>query len=122
MQVVTSSEGCSDTIYDTLTVTGDYIIFAPNAFTPNGDGDNDFFFPKGIGVDGESFELYIFNRWGDLIATVTGIWSDEDGIGWDGHANVGDEQAQMDVYVWLIRTDDFSGATHEYVGHVTLLK
>ncbi|MBL4577286.1 MAG: gliding motility-associated C-terminal domain-containing protein, partial [Flavobacteriales bacterium] len=109
MQVVTTVNLCPDTIYHDVTITGDYIIFAPNAFTPNGDEDNDFFFPKGIGVDGSSFELYIFDRWGDLIATVKGIWSDDIMIGWDGRANNGTELAQIDVYVWLIRTEDFNG-------------
>jgi len=122
MQIVTTSEGCIDTIWDTLVVVGDYIIFAPNSFTPDGDEKNDFFFPKGIGVDGSSFELYIFDRWGDLIATVTGVWSDDISIGWDGRANQGGEEAQIDVYVWLIRTEDFRGENHEYVGHVTLLR
>ena len=122
MQVVMSSEGCNDTIWDTLVITGDYIIFAPNAFTPGGGDENDYFFPKGIGIDGQSFELYIFDRWGDLIATVKGVWSDDPEIGWDGRANQGSREAQIDVYVWLIRTDDFRGVSHEYVGHVTLLR
>jgi gliding motility-associated-like protein len=122
MQVVMTADSCFDTAYGEVTITGDYIIFAPNAFTPDGDGDNDFFFPKGTGVSGESFKLFIFDRWGDLIAEVTGIWSDDLGVGWDGHANYGDEEAQQDVYIWLIRTEDYRGDNHEYVGHVTLLR
>ena len=93
-----------------------------NVFTPDGDGDNDFFFPKGIGVNGESFQLFIYDRWGDLIAEVSGIWSDDISIGWDGHANYGTDAAQQDVYIWLIITEDFRGDSHKYVGHVTLLR
>ncbi|MBL4657506.1 MAG: gliding motility-associated C-terminal domain-containing protein, partial [Flavobacteriales bacterium] len=122
MLVVFTSDGCRDTIWHDVRLIGDYIIFAPNAFTPDGDGDNDYFFPKGIGVLGSTFELYIFDRWGDLIATVTGEWSDDISIGWDGHANQGVEEAQMDVYIWLIRTGDILGGEHEYIGHVTLLR
>ena len=120
--IVFTADSCSDTITHELTVTGEYILFAPNAFTPGGGDENDYFFPKGIGVDGQSFELYIFDRWGDLIATVKGVWSDDPEIGWDGRANKGNSEAQIDVYVWLIRTDDFKGVSHEYVGHVTLLR
>ncbi|MBL4753413.1 MAG: gliding motility-associated C-terminal domain-containing protein, partial [Flavobacteriales bacterium] len=120
--IVSTPDGCSDTISKEVTITGQFILFTPNAFSPNGDGKNDFFFPQGVGVDNESFELFIFDRWGDLIATVTGVWSADIGIGWNGHANEGGEAAQQDVYVWLIRTSDILGDEHEYIGHVTLLK
>ena len=100
----------------------EYILFAPNAFTPNDDGDNEYFMPKGIGVEGDEFELYIYDRWGDLIAEVTGNFSSDLTVGWDGRANKGPEQAQIDVYVWLIKTKDINGVRHEYVGHVSLIR
>ena len=90
--------------------------------TLGSDGDNDYFMPKGLGVNGEEFEMYIYDRWGDQIDKVTGVWSDDPSIGWDGHANEGKKVAQNDVYVWLIRTEDFRGESHEYIGHVTLLR
>ncbi|PCH91960.1 MAG: hypothetical protein COB85_08645, partial [Bacteroidetes bacterium] len=121
-QWVYTPNGCLDMIVDTLHIYGEYILFAPSAFTPNGDEDNEYFMPKGIGVVGEEFEMYIYDRWGDQIAKITGVWSDDPSVGWDGHANNGKRYAQMDVYVWLIRTKDFRGGDHEYVGHVTLLK
>jgi gliding motility-associated-like protein len=121
-QWVYTPDGCMDIITDTLHIYGEYILFAPSAFTPNGDEDNDFFMPKGIGVVGEEFEMYIYDRWGDQIDKVTGVWSDDPSIGWDGHANEGKREAQTDVYVWLIKTRDFRGEEHEYIGHVTLIK
>ncbi|HIO71576.1 MAG TPA: PKD domain-containing protein, partial [Flavobacteriales bacterium] len=121
--VFTSVPGrCPDTVQHIVVIEGEYILFAPSAFTPNGDDDNDYFMPKGLGVDGEEFEMYIYDRWGDLIDKVTGVWSDDPNIGWDGHANEGESIAQNDVYVWLIRTQDFYGEEHEYIGHVTLLR
>ncbi|MCH8318799.1 MAG: hypothetical protein IIA88_09955, partial [Bacteroidetes bacterium] len=63
------------------------------------------------------------DRWGDLIATIEGEFDNGDlTIGWDGRANEGNDIAQMDVYVWLIRTEDIDGKNHEYIGHVTLLR
>ena len=70
--------------------------------------------------DEETFEFYIYDRWGDLIYKSTGTFNNY--IGWDGVANRGNKQAQEDVYVWLIRTDDLNGDTHEVIGHVTLIK
>ncbi|HIA07390.1 MAG TPA: T9SS type B sorting domain-containing protein, partial [Flavobacteriales bacterium] len=120
--VVVTANGCIDSIRHEITVQGEFILFAPSAFTPNEDGDNDYFMPKGIGIQGETFELYIFDRWGDLIAKVLGEFSDDPMIGWNGRANDGEGTAQIDVYVWLIRTEDINGDAHEYVGHVTLLR
>jgi len=119
---VYTPEGCWDIITYELTIEGVYILFAPNSFTPNDDGDNDYFLPKGIGVSGENFEMYIYNRWGDLIAEVAGQFSDDPMIGWDGRANNGLLQAQIDVYVWLIKTEDINGIKHEYIGHVSLIR
>ncbi|PCH93962.1 MAG: hypothetical protein COB85_06175, partial [Bacteroidetes bacterium] len=113
---------CPDTVQHIVVIEGEYILFAPSAFTPNGDFDNDYFMPKGLGVDGEEFEMYIYNRWGDLIDKVKGVWGDDPTLGWDGHANEGKKIAQNDVYVWLIRTQDYYGVDHEYIGHVTLLR
>jgi len=66
--------------------------------------------------------MWVFDRWGDLIATVSGIFGDDPGIGWNGHANNGSNVAQMDVYVWKVKTQDGDQKEHEYVGHVTLLE
>ena len=121
---VENQYGCTDTAIRPLRIKGEYILFAPTAFTPNGDGKNDYFFPQGIGVEEEEFEFYVFDRWGDLAYKSKGTFDLTKFAewGWDGKANGGKKMAQNDVYVWLIRTDDTNGDTHEYIGHVTLLK
>jgi gliding motility-associated-like protein len=120
--VVVTINGCIDSVRHEITIESEFILFAPSAFSPNQDGANDFFMPKGIGIQGETFELNIFDRWGDLIAKVVGEFSNDPMIGWDGRANNGEGVAQIDVYIWLIRTEDINGDAHEYVGHVTLLR
>jgi gliding motility-associated-like protein len=112
---VTNQFGCSDVITYQLIVEGDYILFAPSGFTPNGDGKNDFFFPQGIGIDRDNFKMMIFNRWGELIYET-----ENPDAGWDGTYK--GLMSQTDVYVWLIRTRDNKDLPHDYVGHVTLLK
>ncbi len=119
-QIVTNIYGCIDIYSDQVEITNEYILFAPLAFSPNGDGFNDHFYPKGIGINDEEFRFYIYDRWGDLIYEYSGPYTDW--IGWDGRANDGPEIAQQDVYVWMIQNEDFDGDSHEYVGHVTLLK
>ena len=61
----------------------------------------------------------MYSRWGDLIYQYNGDYYGWQG--WDGRANGGVDIAQDDVYVWIIKTVDFNGVEHDYVGHVTLL-
>jgi gliding motility-associated-like protein len=64
----------------------------PNAFTPNGDGLNDFFGPVSDCAP-NNFTLEVFNRWGQKIFTTTDVER-----GWNGQVNGAD--APMDVYFW----------------------
>jgi gliding motility-associated-like protein len=116
--IVTNSFGCTDTAYNDVEIQPEYVIYAPNAFTPlNHDGINDYFMPQGVGIDPNNFEMTIFDRWGNAIFKTTDI-----NKGWDGKANGGDKVAQIDVYVWKIRTKDYRGDNHDYIGHVTIIK
>lgn len=117
-QTVTNNFGCTDVAYHNVEVVPEYVLFAPNAFTPlNHDGNNDIFMPKGVGIDPEHFEMSIYDRWGNQIFKTTDI-----NKGWDGRANGGSNIAQIDVYVWKIKTKDYRGQNHSYVGHVTIVK
>ncbi|MBI2966413.1 MAG: gliding motility-associated C-terminal domain-containing protein [Bacteroidetes bacterium] len=114
---VESSDGCVGAYADEVIVKEDYVLFAPNAFTPDGDGRNDYFLPEGLGIDPNNFTLYIYSRWGDLIYRTSDLNKP-----WDGKANNGTGLVQQDVYVWIITTSDPDGNNHKYVGHVTLVK
>jgi gliding motility-associated-like protein len=112
---ITTDFGCTDQISYQVYIEGDYVIYVPNAFTPDGNGLNDVFIPQGIGISDEEYDLYIYNRWGELV-----FESHDKNIGWDGRDKTGN--LKLDVYVWLVRTKDHKGQEHEYVGHVTLLR
>lgn len=115
--VVTNQYGCKDSVVHYIEIKDDYVFYAPNAFTPDGDGVNDIFLPLGVGWDIPTFEMYIFDRWGNLI-----YFTDDYRKGWDGRANHGSEIAQMDVYVWKVTLKDNNGLRHNYIGHVTIVK
>ena len=116
MLTVQNSYGCIDTITQIVQVIPEFILYVPNAFTPNDDGVNDFFNVKGLGIEG--VVLKIFNRWGENIYTT----SDLDG-GWDGtiQKNNGGE-AQQDVYVYDVQVKDVFGKSHTQTGRVTLVR
>jgi gliding motility-associated-like protein len=119
MQVVYNGDGCTDTAYINVSIEEDAALYIPNAFTPDGDGMNDLFLPVGIGVEGEEYEFWIFDRWGNLIFHST-TW----GEGWDGKVQGGTgEIAQQDVYVWKLQYRSVTKKQlREYMGHVSLVK
>ena len=98
-----------------VTIVPEFVIYIPNAFTPDGDGTNDFFIPKGMEII--EFNMEIYSRWGQMI-----FRTDDLKVGWDGRANFGDDIAQMDVYVYKVNAKDFKNVWHPFVGTVTLIK
>ena len=89
----------------------------PNAFTPNGDGVNDYFYPRQMLTRGmTTFSMNIYNRWGQLIYQTTSI----DGRGWDGNFN--NIQQPEGVYVYIIDATFQDGQTEHHQGNVTLLR
>ncbi len=116
MLTVISDHGCMDSIIKIIVIGEDEEIFVPNAFTPNGDGNNDIFMPKGTGI--HDYKLYIFDRWGNQV-----FHSDNINFGWDGrYKNKGDEIVQEDVYVWKIDYSNSTGKQKELSGVVSLIK
>jgi gliding motility-associated-like protein len=115
--IVTNQYGCQDDVTLPIRVNPDYALFIPNAFTPNGDGINDFFFPQGVGIDPAKFVMYVFDRWGNLIYQ-TSTWPG----GWDGTVQGTSRLCQQDTYVYKITTVNPEGSRQVYVGHINLLR
>ena len=105
---------CPDTAVVGFRLLPPGAIYVPNAFTPNGDGTNDFFHPVGIGV--EEVEMKIFSRWGPLISTLNSM--DEK---WNGYLPDG-EAAPEGVYVWVLEALINDGTEVHLVGNVTLFR
>ncbi|MCE9540275.1 MAG: gliding motility-associated C-terminal domain-containing protein, partial [Bacteroidetes bacterium] len=59
----------------------------------------------------------IFDRWGDMIFHGKEL-SDK----WDGKANKGGSESQIDVYVWKVELTDVFHKKHNYLGTVTLVE
>ena len=99
--------------FATVTVGFSCPITVPNAFTPDGDGINDFFEIKGEEI--KSFELWIYNRWGELV-----FHSNKINNFWDGRYR--GVNNQIDVYVWKIKYEDSHRKNETLVGHVSLIR
>ena len=92
--IVEDKHLCIDTASQTILVKDITTFFAPNAFTPDNDGLNDFF--KVYGVNITQAEFVIFNRWGDIVFKTNDLEE-----GWDGTSNR--EKSPNGVYVWMVK-------------------
>ena len=116
--IVSNEEGCVDTTSRTVYIQEDFQMYIPNAFTPNGDGINDYFDLTGIDVDPYNFKLYIYDRWGNLVHFTNDITE-----GWDGSYQRRDHYVPNDVYIYRIETQSLTTSEKkEVVGHVTIIR
>jgi gliding motility-associated-like protein len=114
--IAKNTNQCADTIAHCLKVEPDFTFFIPNAFSPfDSQGTNDNF--SGYGTNISQYDMWIFDRWGNMIFHTADL-----NIRWDGKANNGKDKAQRDVYVYLVKILDFRGTEHEYRGTVTLVR
>ncbi len=113
--VVDTSGSCSDTTTKCVKVEPETTFYIPNSFTPNFDGVNEVF--QAYGTNIQEFQMWIFDRWGNLIFETNDIQK-----GWDGTVKNKGNIVQEDVYVWKVRFTDGFGREHFYVGHVNMIK
>ncbi len=89
-------------------------VIIPNAFSPNGDGQNDVFRPRNI-IFQKLVEFRVFNRWGQEIFSTT-----DPNKGWDGtYKGVAQDMA---TYNYLIRVSYPDGHTETFKGDVILVR
>jgi gliding motility-associated-like protein len=105
--------GCPDEYCIQLHVELIPAVGVPNAFSPNGDGENDVLYVKGQDV--KSMDFKVFNRWGELVFETNDLT-----IGWDGVYK--GEPQEMEVYVWMLRVSFGNGTAVTKNGNVTLLR
>jgi gliding motility-associated-like protein len=118
--VVKNAGGCS--AQDRVTV---YVIcnganvFIPNTFSPNGDGVNDIFYPRGSGLF-KIQTLRIFNRWGQVVFEKNSFDANDVTAGWDGTFK--GARLNPDVYVYTIDIICDNNSILVYKGNVALIQ
>lgn len=112
----TSTNGCDPEpiLYTVSTLECDNsVLYAPNAFTPDGDQHNNVWLPKGYNWTEMHYTIY--NRWGEIL-----FESYNGTIGWDGTYKGRD--CQQDVYIYKIDWVDNLKHKHQEYGHINLLR
>ena len=114
---VQSINGCTDSASMEVCIRPDAILYLPNAFTPNQDGLNELFLPSYIGIDPDRFEMWIFDRWGNLI-----YFTDDLLKGWDGRVQGKPEICPIGTYVWKINCRGLQDQYFQKIGRISLIK
>jgi gliding motility-associated-like protein len=118
--VITDPAGCTASASVRVLVKEEYDLYIPNVFSPNDDGENDFWTlhagPSVSNLD----ELMIFDRWGELLfqleaPTLINTWP-----GWDGGYR--GEPVNPGVYVFYLEATLVNGEKVVKKGDVTLIR
>ena len=111
----TDDNGCTASAQVTLDISPDCLVYSiPDAFTPNGDGNNDVFRVK-TGDDPKGFSLIVFNRYGAKVFETSNV-----GIGWDGM--IGGNSAPVGTYVYVLQATTSAGILVRKQGTILLVR
>lgn len=94
-------------------------VFVPNTFSPNGDGANDIFYPRGSGV----FKIKtfrIFNRWGEIVFERANFNANTASAGWDGTYK--GKQLSSDVFVYTLEVVCDNNTSLVFKGNIALVR
>lgn len=112
---VTDVNGCTDLSCRNIELIETLRIFVPNAFTPDQDGVNEVWFPVVTGA--LSFEVSVYNRWGDKV-----FYSTTPGEPWLGEIQNGNHFGTNSVYTWHIKAIGEDRVVKDFTGHVILIR
>jgi gliding motility-associated-like protein len=116
----TDSNNCRaiDSVFIRTVCTSDN-IFMPNTFSPNGDGANDVFYPRGKSLYNVQ-SLSVFNRWGQMVFQRKDFPANTQSMGWDGNFN--GRPAPSDAYVYIVEVICENAQVVAIHGSVTLVR
>jgi gliding motility-associated-like protein len=116
----TNDGGCVSTDEITITVIcNNGSVYIPNTFSPNGDGSNDVFFPRGS-TNFMVRTFKVFDRWGELLYAKNNITTNSAADGWDGTFN--GAKLTPDVYVYCVDVICGNGTILPIKGNVSLIR
>lgn len=101
------------------TICNNSNVYVPNTFSPNGDGMNDVFYPRGTGIYTiKSFK--VFTRWGQLLYEKNNFDANNASLGWDGTYN--GKKMLPDVYVYIMEVICENNVVFPLKGNITLIQ
>ncbi|MEO7802228.1 MAG: PKD domain-containing protein, partial [Ginsengibacter sp.] len=94
-------------------------VYIPNTFSPNKDGVNDWFYPRGTGLF-KIRGLKIFNRWGEMVYQKANLTPNQATDGWDGTYK--NKTLTPDVFIYQVDIICENGSVLSYKGNIALIR
>lgn len=94
-------------------------IFVPNTFSPNGDGNNDIFYPRGSGVF-KILNIKVFSRWGEVVFEKSNFNANDVSAGWNGIYK--GKQLPADVFVYIMQVQCDNNSILTFKGNIALMR
>jgi gliding motility-associated-like protein len=111
---VMDAAGCTDTAYHILAIEDNCYIAVPSAFTPNGDGLNDYLYPLNA-YKATDLLFRVYNRSGQVVFE-TRDWTRK----WDG--TTGGVKQTSEVFIWILNYTDASNQKIKLKGTTLLIR
>jgi gliding motility-associated-like protein len=115
--IAINAYGCENKTTQKVTIKNNTNLFVQNAFSPNGDGNNETFIPSALQEWDVQFEMTIFDKLNNPVFKTTDQYNP-----WNGKLNNTGSILEQGVYFWQITTQDAKGKTHTHSGRVNLIK
>jgi|GEM_PF-791832 gliding motility-associated-like protein len=109
---VTNDSGCASATTITVDITCG-TVFVPEAFSPNGDGQNDYLYVRGDCI--KTLDFMVFDRWGNIV-----FQTKDKSIPWNGQCR--GEAMNTGSYVYYLNATFYDGTTFSKKGNVTLVR
>ncbi len=118
--IATDSKGCTQSDEITINIDETRNVFIPNAFSPDGDGYNDYFTIYG-GIDVEEVvNFQIFNRWGALVFSNKNFQPNIELIGWNGFFK--GKNVNTGVYIYTADILFKDGIRERFTGDISIVE
>ena len=95
-------------------------MYVPNTFSPNDDGNNDYFTVFGGQEVRQILRLEVWSRWGELVFSARNTEPNDERAGWDGQLN--GKPLLAGVFFWTATVDFVDGRRTQYQGDVTIVR
>lgn len=110
--------GCMDETHHDVSIVQAIELYVPNAFSPNGDGINDEWFFKGLGVDSYFVSTEIYDNWGTVVFSASSA-----DAAWFGENSITGEKVPPGMYNYrIVARDTEHGVGHLFEGHISVLR
>ena len=118
--ITVESNGCVAEDNLTLFVKKDRPVYVPSAFSPGGDGTNEFFMIYAGKEVVRIKSFLVFDRWGETVFQYFNFEPNNPAYGWDGKHR--GEPLNTAVFTWFAEVEFIDGKVELYEGGVTLMR